>query len=478
MASFSSPGIGSGLDVNSLMTSLMELERQPIKALDKKEAKVQAKISAIGLLKSSLAGLQSAAAALATPAQVSPIKTTVANPSVLTATAGSTAAASTYDVEVQQLAQSQKLLTGGFADTNSAIGTVGGKITFEFGTYGAGPSFTADPGKPAKSITIDVSNNSLTGLRDAINAANMGVTAAIINDGSPLGYHLSFTSTETGENRAMKVSVDDASLNAFTYDPTGGTSNMSQTVAAQNAVIKVDGTTINKSSNTITDAIDGVTLNLATTTAPGVTTRVTLSRDNTAVQTAIQNFVKAYNDTNKAITDATAYDPATGKSGTLNGDSTVRMAQYDIRTILTSPVSGAPNGSSMLADIGINFQRDGTLSIDNAKLTAALADPAKDISALFASNGSINGYAAQINDSIGRTLSPFGSFAASVTGLNSTISAIGKQRAALESRMVGIEKRYRAQFTALDVSIAGMNKTSSFLTQQLKNLSSMVTPNN
>lgn len=473
MATISSAGIGSGLDVNSLITKLMDLESQPIAALNKKEAVAQAKISTLGTLKSSLATLQTASKALSTPSQLSPLKTSVADSTILGATAGSGAVAGTYNIEVQSLAESQKLLTAGYANTTDAIGTVGNKITFTFGTYGAGPSFTANPDKTAQTITIDSDNNSLAGLRDAINNANIGVTASIINDGTATGYHLSLTSTETGARNALKVSVDDASLNAFTYDPTGGTSNMTQTVAAQDAVIKVDTTTITKQSNTITDAIEGVTLNLTSESALGVTTKLTLTRDTASVQTAIQNFVKAYNDTSKALADATAYNATTGKAATLTGDATVRMIQTQLRNLLNTPIAGAAAGSSTLVDIGVNFQRDGTLSIDSATLSAALANPTKDFTALFASKGTNKGYGLQMDTLIGQLTSPVGIIANQTTGLNASITDIGKQRTALQDRLVNVEKRYRAQFGALDTIMASMNATSTYLTQQLTSIAAI-----
>lgn len=473
MATISSAGIGSGLDVNSLITKLMDLERQPIRALDAKEAKIQAKVSALGLLKSSLATLQTAAKALSTPAQLSPLRASVADSTILGATASSGAVAGSYDIEVQSLAESQKLLSAGYANTTDAIGTVGKKITFTFGTYSAGPTFAINADKPAQSITIDSDNNSLEGLRDAINAANIGVSASIINDGSANGYHLSMTSTATGARNAMQISVDDASLNAFTYDPTGGTSNMTQTVAALDAVIKVDTTTITKQSNTITDAIEGVTLNLTAKSASGVTTRLTLTRDNSSIQTAIQNLVKSYNDTNKALADATAYDATSGKAATLNGDSTVRMIQSQLRSLLSSSIAGAANGSSTLTDIGVNFQRDGSLSIDATTLSAALADPTKDFTALFAYKGTNKGYGLQLDTLIGQINSPVGIIATSSKGLTSSITDISKQRVILQTRLVNVESRYRAQFTALDTIIASMNTTSNYLAQQLTAISAM-----
>lgn len=464
----SSAGVGSGLDVTSLVSQLMAVERQPLTALDKKEASYQAKLSAFGTLKSALSSLQTAAQALSTPAKVSPYKASVADSSILSATAGAGAAGGNYNIEVQNLAESHKLLSAGAANLTDPVGTVGKKITFEFGKHTAGPAFTANTARPAKTITIDATNNSLSGLRDAINAANMGVSASIINDGT--SYRLALSSVDTGASNAMKITVDDASLDEFAYDPVGLKTNMTQTAEAKDAVIKVDTVTITKPSNTITDAIQGVTLNLTKETAAGVTTKLTLTRDTASVQSAIQAFVKAYNDANKAIVDATAYNSQTGKGAVLNGDSTARSIQTQLRSVFSTPVPGAPTGSSMLADIGISFQRDGTLGIDSAKLSAAMTSTSKDLVALFAGTGTSKGFAQQIDILVGRITSPVGTIADHTKSIDTSIKSLGKQRSALATRLDAIEKRYRAQFTALDKAVASMSKTSQFLTQQLANM--------
>ena len=351
------------------------------------------------------------------------------------------------------------------------IGTVGKKLTFEFGTYDSAtpPDFTVNTAKASKTITIDATNNSLTGLRDAINAANMGVSASIINDGT--NSRLSITSADTGARNALRITNDDASLDAFTYNPKGAVSNLSQTVPAKDAVIKVDNVTITKQSNTITDAIQGVTLNLTKESAAGVSTKLTLTRDTASVQSAIQAFVKAFNDANKAIVDATAFNTATGKGAVLNGDSTARSIQTQVRGIFSAAVPGAPAGSSVLSDVGITFQKDGTLGIDSEKLTAALNSTTKDLGALFASNGTNKGYAYQMEVLVGKITSPVGLMAEHTKGFDASVKNIGKQRTTLNTRLDAIEKRYRAQFTALDTAIAGMQKTSAFLTQQLAILS-------
>jgi flagellar hook-associated protein 2 len=478
MTTISSAGIGSGLNVDDLVTQLMAVEREPLTQIDKKEASYQAKISAFGTLKSSLAEFQTAAKALSTPAQLSPLKTSVSDTTVLSASAGDGAAAGSFNIEVKSLAQSQKLITSsGYAATTSAVGT--GKITIALGSYASDGTFTADATKTAKDITIDASNNTLAGVRDAINGANAGVTASIINDGK--NNYLSLTSKTTGKTSAMQLSVtlpdgqDPAatpSLSALAFNGAAG-AGMKQTVAPSDAVFVLDSVEITKPSNTITDAIQGVTLNLSHTTAAGATTTLSFDRDTAPVRTAIETFVTAYNKLSKAMTDATAFDVSSGKAASLNGDSTVRAIQTQLRGILGGVVKGAALGSASLPDVGISSQRDGTLAIDSTKLSAALADPTRDLTALFASRGTNKGFGAQVDEAIGRILSPVGILPSHVNSFNSSIKDLEKQRTALNTRLDTTEARYRAQFSALDKLVASLNSTSSYLSQQLASLANL-----
>jgi flagellar hook-associated protein 2 len=462
MAGISTSGVGSGLPVESLVSQLMAVERIPINSIDKKEAALTAKLTAFGTMKSALATLQTAARALATPALIAPIKTSVADPAVLSATATGGTAVGNYSIEVQSLAQSQKLKTSvPFSQTTDVVGT--GTLTLDFGSYDASNNFTADPANTTKTITIDAAHNTLAGMKDAINASNSGVTATIINDGS--GNYLSLASTATGAKNAMRI-VADPALAAFGYDGSAA-SEMSQSVAAKDAVIIVDNVTITKPSNTITDAIEGVTLTLTKPTAAGVTTNLALSKDTATVKTNIETFVKAYNDASKAMVDLTAYDATTGKGAVLNGDGTVRTVQTQLRALMGSAVAGAAAGGATLPDIGITTQRDGTISIDSTKLDKALADPTKNFTALFATSNGNRGFGAQMDVTLGRILSPVGTITSHTNSFNSSIKDLEKQRTAVTSRLEETEKRYRAQFSALDSAMASMTTTSTYLTQQL-----------
>ena len=386
----SSPGLGSGLDVSSLVSQLMALERRPLTALATREAKYQAQLSAYGSLKGALSSFQTTVATLASPAKFSAAKASLADSTVATASASTSAATGSYSLEVQTLAQPHKLKSGSFTATSDTVGT--GTITIQFGTY-SGDSFTLNPDKAAATIVIDSGNSSLAGVRDAINAANAGVSASIINDGS--GNRLVIASKDTGVANALKITaVDDdgnhtnnAGLSQLVFDgTTSGIKNMTQTVAAQNATAVIDGISISKASNTISDAIEGVTLTLLKANTPSATTLV-VARDIAGVQMSVESFVKAYNDLNKSISDLSKYDAVNKKASLLTGEATVRSVQSQLRGVFNTALTTAGGGLSTLSDIGIAFQADGTLKLDAAKLNTALSDPTKDVSTLFAAVG-------------------------------------------------------------------------------------------
>jgi flagellar hook-associated protein 2 len=476
VATLSSPGVGSNLDVKTIVSQLMAVEAQPLNQITKKEASFQAKLTSFGLVKSALSTLQSAAQTLNLSSTYSTVKASVADSSYFSAAINGTAPAGTSSVEVKKLAEAQKLTSASLAAKDTAVGM--GTLTISVGSYSdaATPPVTfTEKTDSAKTITIDSSNNTLEGLRDAINKSEAGVNATIINDGT--GYRLSLTSKETGTESAVKITATEngaAGLARFAFDASaGGVSNLTQNVAAQNALIKVDGIEISKPSNTISDAIQGVTLTLTKTMAEDTNTKLTLTRDTSTVRNALDAFVKAYNAVNKQITDATAFNTTTGKGSTLTGDATMRSIQTQLRNSITTPVPGTQPGLSVLSDVGISFQKDGSLAIDSAKLDKVLADPQKDLSKLFstaAEGGS--GYGTRINSLVsGMIFGADASVNGRIDGITASIKGLSTQREAFLLRLASVEKRYNAQFTALDTAIAGMTRTSTFLTQQLAAMS-------
>ncbi|WP_295628330.1 flagellar filament capping protein FliD [uncultured Nitrosomonas sp.] len=386
----SSPGIGSGLDVTGIVSQLMALERRPLASLDTKEAKQQTQLTAFGSLKGALSSFQSSLSALANPEKYTAKTASLADTTLANVSATSTTATGSYSMEIQTLAQSHKLKSANFATTGTTIGS--GTITIQFGTYSGG-AFTLNPDKAAQSISISSDNSSLAGIRDTINLANAGVTASIVNDGT--GNRLVIASTDTGLSNALKITTNDTDTNdtdnvglsQLNYDAsTGGTTNLTETVAASNATLVIDGILINKASNKITDAIEGVTLDLLKTNT-GTTTTLNLSRDTASAQSAVSSFVKAFNDLNKTIVDLSKYDAATKRASILTGDSTVRSIQTQLRNTISDPLTTAGGGLSILTEVGVSFQANGTLKFDSTALSQVLNDPTKDISTLFASVG-------------------------------------------------------------------------------------------
>lgn len=395
----SSPGIGSNLDVSGIVSQLMQIEQQPVVRLNQTEAGYQAKLSAFGALKGAVSVFQSTMSGLADASRFIALTATASDSSMLSASAGSTAAPGSYSIAVTTLAQGQKLVAPGTASNATTIGN--GTLTFDFGTISGGvfdsvtgkyttPATFTSAGAATKSVTIDASNNTLSGIRDAINAAALGMTATIVNDGSAtVPYRLVLTSGTSGAASSAKITVtgDAALSDLLAQDPTGAPAaqSMSQTLTAQNAAFTVDGMSISKASNSIGDVIAGVTLNLAKATGATPVT-LTVARDASGAQSSVQSFVSAYNSLAATLKSLTGYDAATKTGGLLQGDSTARSVDSSVRALLSMALSGA-GAYTTLSQLGVAFQKDGTLTLDTAKLQAAVAADATDVAAVFAQIG-------------------------------------------------------------------------------------------
>lgn len=414
------------LDVNSIVSQLMTVERQPIAKLNAREASYQAKLSAYGSVKGAVAGFQTALQGLSA-SKFQSLTATPSDASVFSASATSSAVAGTYSLEVTSLAQAQKLVAAGQTSSTAAIGSgAATTVTFDFGTISGG-SFDPVTGKytgasylsngsGTKSITIDSSNNTLEGIRDAINAANMGVTATIINDGSGTPYRLALSSDNNGASNSIKITTSgDAAIGSLlAHDPANDTGqSLAQTVTAQNANFKVNGVTVTKTSNTVTDVIQGVTLNLSKATTSAAT--LTIARDTTGVSGSISSFVKAYNDLSTMLKNISSYDAANKKGAILQGDATVRTLQSQLRSMLSTPVAGTSGTVTTLADVGVTFQKDGTLALDQAKLDKAIASNFGDIAGLFTSVGKASD--SLVSYSAATSATKAGSYAVNVNSL-------------------------------------------------------------
>lgn len=381
----SSPGIGSGLDVQTLVAKLVAAEGQPQQQLlTSQQTQLQTELSALGTLSSSLSTFQSAISGLDNISSFSQLTATPSDSSLYTATASSGAIAGTYQVEVSQLAKAQTLVSQGFTDPTATVGT--GTLTFQFG----------DPTKAAQNVTIDSAHSSLQGIRDAVNAANIGVRASIVNGVN--GYQLVFAAANTGVANSLVVTTTDADgnntdmsgLSQLAYDPTaavGSGQNMTQQTAAQDATVYIDGVQVNSATNTISNALDGVTLNLLSA-SPGTTTSLTIASDTASVVKLVQNFVSAYNTMMSTFNQLGGYDTTTQTGGPLLGDATMRGIQSSIQGIVGNMVSGLSSASyRALVDIGITTQSDGTLSLDTTKLQTALNSSPDAVARVFGADG-------------------------------------------------------------------------------------------
>jgi flagellar hook-associated protein 2 len=430
------PGIGSGLDINGLVSQLMAAERLPLTALEGREKAHNQKLSAFGQVRSALATFQTALQDL-TSSKFQALSATASDTKVLSASAGGNATPASYQIEVTQLAQQHKLASSGYATTNDAVGS--GTLTLQFGTYNSGTNtFTANADKATKSITISPANNTLAGVRDAINAANAGVTATIVNDGSAAGNRLVLTSTDSGAANSLKISatdddgnsLDGSGLSALAYDPTaaaGSGKNLGQVAAARDATLTIDGIAVSYASNTVRNAIDGVTLNLSQTNT-GQPLTLTVGRDTEAIKKSVQAFVDAYNSADASLKKLTAFNGVGKQNGILLGDATTRGIQTQMRNLLSNTVASGGTLTT-LSQIGVAFKSDGTLALDSAKLGTAIDTNFDDIAALFDSAAKATDSLVSYSGSSSKTVA--GTYGVNITQLATRGSTQGSQAASL-----------------------------------------------
>ncbi|AQV98919.1 flagellar hook protein [Cupriavidus necator] len=494
MTTISNLGVGSGLDLSSLLDQLTTAEQAPLNAIKSRASSYQAKLSAYGTLQSMLGAFQGAAKQLADPAFFNSTTAASSNTSILSAAGSNTATSGSYAINVSMLAQSQSLVGAGQA-TQTAVLTTGtihidfGTITDQaagtldtnpksptYGTY-SGATFSANSGSTGFDIQIDNTNNTLQGVRDAINKVNAGVTASIINDGSTSPYRLVLTSNATGATSSMRIQVNNeagagTSLSGLlAYDVNAGSAgqHLQQTTAAQNAQLTVNNIAVQSTSNTVTDAIQGVTLTLAQT---GSST-VSVQRDTGTIQSGVQAFVTAYNNLQKAATSLSAYDPSTNTGSPLTGDTTLRIIQSQMRGLMNAPQAGSgASAITTLAQVGVTFQTDGTLQLDSSKLKNALNSNPTGVAALFGSTDGKTGYGNQINSLITTLTSSNGALTSATSGINQTLKDLSNQYTAQQDLINATIASYKTQFTQLDMIVAQMKNTSTYLTQQFSAMTS------
>ncbi len=449
--SISSPGIGSGIDVNSLVSQLISAERAPQDTqLSNQSSAINGRIAAYSSIQTALTNLQTAEQALqGSTGAFNSFTATSSDSSIFSATASSSAVAGSYTVEVDSLATANKLASTGFSTTATAIGTGNLKIAV------GGSSFT---------IPVDSSNNTPSGLRDAINSAsgNTGVTASLITADD--GVHLVLSSNQTGTSHAITVTASggDGGLNSLAYDPASSTTNLKQLTPAGDASVQVDGYTYTSSSNQVTDSIPGVTLNLASA-AVGTTLDLTVQTDTSGIDSAMQKFVSAYNTLNSFIKNATAYNATTNTPSALTGDSLANSIQSQIRNALSATTPGQSGGVRSLFDLGVSSNDDGSLTLDTTKLDTALSTDQASAQKLFATDGAVG---AALTNALNGFIGDNGVLQSRNASLTKNLTDIAQQQTDLNTRMDKLTALYTSQYTALDTLMSQMTATSTFLTNE------------
>lgn len=471
MASITSAGIGSGLDIESLITKLVSVERQPIATLKTATDGLKTQLSAYGKVQSSLSALRDAASKLTNPDTWGAGLGTSSDATSVSVTPGPGAAAGNVAVSVSRLATAQSVSTS----YQPATGPVGqGSITIELGKWNADQT-SFDPKAGSTAVTIDISDgsNTLAQIRDKINAAKAGVTASIVTDQG--GSRLVMRSTETGLSNGFRIGVvdgdgllDGQGLDALSFDPRSPDSSKAvQNQAAGNALAKLNGLDIESETNTLKESIDGLTINLLKPTTADV--NLTISADKEAIKKAINDFASAYSSLAALVKDQTKYDQTNKTAGTLQGEGSVLSIQSAMRGVSggTTTLGGK---FSRLADIGLDPVADGSLKVTATKLDKSMAD-LDSLKQLFMSVDSANadnsGIAQRMRKFADQALGIDGSLSTRQKGLQDRINGNNLQSTKLEEKASLTETRLRARYTALDVQMGKLNNLSSYVSQQM-----------
>jgi flagellar hook-associated protein 2 len=469
----SSAGVGSGLDVNSIVTQLMAVERQPLTRLQTTATNYQTQLSAFGQMQSLVSSLQDAAKPLFNPDSFALSNAGSSDSASVSATTTTKAVPGIYTVQVSALSSTQSLVStaGAFADSSAVVGT--GSLTITLGTWGTNPSsFAPKAGSTAVTIPIGASENTLAGIRDKINAANAGISATVVSDAG--GARLALQSTTPGAANGFSVSVadsdgvngDGAGLSRLAYDPLGVGAQMTLAQSAANAQATINGIAVQSSSNTLDSVIDGITFNLAKVTSQPVTVNVTRNTD--AIKSTVTAFVTAYNQLNSFLSQATHYDAATKQAALLQGDGTTTGIQNQLHALMGQS-SGASSTFSTLSSMGVQVQKDGSLKLDDAtfaKAVANLPELTKALANVDASTPSNNGFGKRFSVWTTGLLASNGSLPGKTSALQARIASNQKDQDAMNDRLTQTESRLRAQYSALDSTMSQANALAKYVTQQ------------
>ncbi|HEX5804457.1 MAG TPA: flagellar filament capping protein FliD [Azospira sp.] len=442
----SSLGVGAGMDLSSILSKLMAAERQPLNTLESKIISTNSKLSTYGQLQAALEKLKNAANKFSSAFNLSTASASTGDKTIATATAAFNASIGSYSLNVTQLAAAQK----SFSNAITAGTTFGqGMLEFDF----SGTIKTVDLSGQASYTLQEVAGK--------INDAAIGITATVVS--GTAGDRLVLTGSSTGADGSFTLSSTDGTITPpavslsqlASFDTT--TPDLARSTA-QDAAFTIDGIAATSGSNTVTSAVAGLTINLLKTG----TTTVTVENDSSKVTDAVQAFVDAYNAINTLIKDNSSYDVTSKRAKPLNGDATIRNIQSALTGVRTTvPAELAAATYQTLAEIGVSVQQDGSLKLDSSKLSSAMTTSSKDVLK------TLNAYGTAFNNNVGDILGSGGIVQSRIDGLNSQITQYNSNKTSLQVRIDGIEKRYRAQFTALDRLMSSLQTTSSYLAQQL-----------
>jgi flagellar hook-associated protein 2 len=436
-----STGLGSGLDINTMVTAIVNATIQPQQnRLQAYQTADQSTISALGVLKSVLSSLQTAADSITTGGALSQLSASVSDSSVFTASAGTGAVAGSYQVQIQTLAKANVIKSTAYASADAAVSD---------GTY------TLSAGGKTFSVTVGAGSDTLSGLADAINNAsdNSGVSATVVNASN--GSYLLLSATQSGVANAVSMSASP-----------GGMSFTSVQDAAD-ATGTIAGLPFDSASNVVSGVLKGVTLSLASA-SPNTTQTLNVSANTKAAATAVQSFVSAYNTAISLITADTKYTPGSGSgasatsgtAGPLQGDVSIQSLQQQLQAIIGGGVSGGTFTS--LSQLGLSFNDDGTIAVDNTKLNTALQQNGAAVQSLFSGS---QGLGTRLDTLLGNYAGASGVIDNKTSVLNDQVGTITSQLNDLTARQTQLTAQYYAQFNAMDSVVAGYKSTSSLLTQ-------------
>lgn len=468
MAALASTGVGSGLDVNGIVTQLVAVEKAPLTALQTKATTIQSQISAWGKVQSQLDAVRSAATKLASASNWSTTQVTASDTTVVSAGAASvgSAAAGRYSLSVSQLAQEATLASGAIATGANLTG----QLRIELGTYDGAlpPGFTARSGSTAIDLNFTDPNTTLGDVRDAINAAAAGVTASIVTDAA--GQRLVISSSDTGADRSLRTTVTGGSvggLNGLAYDGSGA-STLTQTRAAKDAQFSINGLSLTSASNTLDGTVQGLKLQLLKTTTSAVD--ITVSSDTASQRKLIDEFVSAYNAVNSQIATTTAYDAANKKAGLLQGDATTLGVSRVLREAVG--LNGTASSTfSRLSDLGIDILRDGSMSVNSTKLTTALTN-SKELAKFFTTGtgttatDAATGLGVRLKNLTDQLLGSEGSVASKTASLKTRQTSNQSDQDRLNAKVENTRQRLLRQYQALDAKMSQLNGLGSYITQQ------------